>query len=79
MIKAGLGYIHKILQKMRYDFFEEKVGGYEELIKDIEKLTWLKYLISILIFLLLHIEGSYEKYISENEKSQSLKEYSSAE
>ena len=64
---------------MRYDFFDEKVGGYDELIKDIEKLIWLKYLISILNFLLLHIEGSYEKYISENEKSQGLKEYSSAE
>ena len=64
---------------MRYDFFEEKVGGYEELIKDIEKLTWLQYRISILIFLLLHIEGSYEKYIRENEKSQRLKEYSPAE
>ena len=38
MIKAGLGYIHKISQEMRYDFFDEKVGGYDELIKDIEKL-----------------------------------------
>ena len=37
MVKEGLGYIHKISQEMRYDFFDEKVGGYDELIKDIER------------------------------------------
>ena len=36
---------------------------------------WKKFL----NFLLLHIEGSYEKYIRENEKFQSIKEYSPAE
>ncbi len=49
------------------DIFEEKVSGYKELIKKGEKSN----IIGITnpgfeVFLLLHIEGSYEKYIKGN-------------
>ena len=49
------------------DIFEEKVSGYEELIKEGEKSN----IIGITnpgfeVFLLLHIEGAYEKYIKDN-------------
>lgn len=49
------------------DIFEEKVSGYEELIKEGEK----RNLIGITnpcfeVFLLLHIDGGYEKYIKDN-------------
>lgn len=52
------------------DIFEEKVAGYEELIKNIEKTDMAAVSNpNFELFLLLHIEGSYEKYIRENEKS----------
>ena len=44
-----------------------------------EKIICLFEMEEIFEFLLLHIEGSYEKYIRENEKFQRLKEYSPAE
>ena len=49
------------------DIFEEKVSGYEDLIKEGEKSN----IIGITnpgfeVFLLLHIEGAYEKYIKDN-------------
>ncbi len=49
------------------DIFEEKVSGYDELIKEGEK----NNIIGVTnpgfeIFLLLHIEGSYEAYIKSN-------------
>ena len=50
------------------DIFEEKVQGYEELIEAIEA----KSIAAVTnpnfeLFLLLHIEGSYERYIKDHE------------
>lgn len=50
------------------DIFEEKVSGYEELVKEGVKSS----IIGITnpgfeVFLLLHIEGAYEKYIKDND------------
>ena len=51
------------------DIFEEKVQGYEELISQIEK-TDIAGVTNpgFELFLLLHIEGSYEQYIEGHEK-----------
>lgn len=51
------------------DIFEEKVQGYEELIREIEK----RDIVAVTnpgfeLFLLLHIEGSYETYIKGQEE-----------
>ncbi|MBR2593855.1 MAG: RloB domain-containing protein [Firmicutes bacterium] len=50
------------------DIFEEKVKGYDQLIADIEE----KYIAAVTnpnfeLFLILHIEGSYENYIKDKE------------
>ena len=49
------------------DIFEEKVSGYEELIKKGEKSNMIGITNpSFEVFLLLHVEGAYEKYIKDN-------------
>ncbi|HBA49448.1 MAG TPA: RloB domain-containing protein [Lachnospiraceae bacterium] len=55
------------------DIFEEKVQGYEELVSSIEK-TDIAAVSNpgFELFLLLHIEGSYEKYI-KGQETQFLK------
>lgn len=51
------------------DIFEEKVQGYDELIREIEESDIAAVTNpSFELFLLLHIEGSYEKYIAGHEK-----------
>ena len=50
------------------DIFEEKVSGYDELIREIEE----KDIAAVTnpafeLFLLLHVEGSFEKYIFGHE------------
>ncbi len=50
------------------DVFEEKVQGYEELVQDIEKSDIAAVTNpGFELFLLLHLEGSYEKYIKGQE------------